>query len=223
MAGAVEKAYKQVRQQLLEGRLRPGEPLREEALACAVGVSRTPIREALRRLEQEGLIEYISNQGFVATIWEFDELKHLLEIRAHIEGYLSRITAERISSEQIDRLRALAESMIYEANKEDPDLALIADQNAQFHSLVLAAASCPRISSIASSVRDLSFVHRPNIKRNIIELRRSLSQHIDLVTAFEARDGDLVEAIMKAHILGSWRAVKLAYTSISETEVLESQ
>lgn len=214
MVSSVEHAYQEIRNRLLDGRLQPGEPLREEKLAGFIGVSRTPVREALRRLEQEGLIEYISNQGFTASIWELDELKHLLEIRAHIEGYLARITVERISPEQLETLSIRAQEMVAEINREEPDLELIAQLNASFHALMLEASSFTRISSIASSVRDLSFVHRPDVMRNVVELKRSLMQHLDIVSAIYAGDGELVEAITKAHILGSWQSVKRAYENL---------
>lgn len=217
MSGNVERAYNEIRQWLLDRTLKPGDPLREQSLAAEIGVSRTPLREALRRLEQEGLIEYIANHGFTVTIWELEELKHLLNIRASIEGYLSRLAVERANEAVVQSLRVLAEEMLREIDEPDPDYAMIADQNSEFHRIILDVSSQPRISRIASTVRDLSFLHRPYITRKLSEIKRSLVQHLDIVSAIEDRDPDLAEAMMKAHILGSWPSLLRAYETQEES------
>src|ERR1700682_3154662 len=94
-----------IREAILEGRLEPGARLKEEELARELGISRTPVREALLMLQAEGLIETVPNRGAVVRTHDADDLIDLYQLRALLEGYAARQAAARVSDEELDLLR----------------------------------------------------------------------------------------------------------------------
>src|SRR4051812_2162338 len=111
MAKAAETAYTVVRDGILSGNFARGERLREEELAGLAGVSRTPIREALRRLDAEGLVEFRPNRGARVTAWTTKELEDLYDARALLESRAARFAASRITADEIAELADLCARM----------------------------------------------------------------------------------------------------------------
>jgi DNA-binding GntR family transcriptional regulator len=99
-----ERAYNDLKSDLLSGRFAPGERLTEEHLAKSLGVSRTPVREALHKLESEGLVKPLESRGFYVALDSREELEDLFDIRAALEGYAIRLICEKISEETIGQL-----------------------------------------------------------------------------------------------------------------------
>ncbi|MEK6655708.1 MAG: GntR family transcriptional regulator, partial [Thermodesulfobacteriota bacterium] len=102
-----EKTYDYLKSNILSGRFVPGERLAEEHLAEELGVSRTPVREALHKLEQEGLIEPLESRGFCVPHDSPEEIEDLFDIRTVLEGYTLKIICERITDEQIEKLEEM--------------------------------------------------------------------------------------------------------------------
>src|SRR5215203_6092246 len=101
MARAAEAAYGIIREGILSGELARGQRLREEELALRAGVSRTPVREALRRLDAEGLVDFTPNRGARVTAWSERELEDVYEARALLESYGARLAATRVTAEEL--------------------------------------------------------------------------------------------------------------------------
>jgi DNA-binding GntR family transcriptional regulator len=111
MSNAAERAYQAIRQRIMDGSFAPGAALREEMLAAEIGVSRTPVRDALRRLLADGLVESTRNRGtFVAEITT-DNLLEVHQLRAMLEGFAARRAAARITAGELAELRRLADAM----------------------------------------------------------------------------------------------------------------
>src|SRR6202050_3223278 len=106
---AAERAYSAVRDGILQGRYNAGSRLTEQELASALGVSRTPVREALRRLHAEGLVEFEPNHGAVVALFELEDAEEIFELRALLEPISARRAAERVTAPIIAQLRVLAE------------------------------------------------------------------------------------------------------------------
>lgn len=210
-SSAVEKAYSEIRARIISGVLPQGARLIEEDLAVDVGVSRTPVREAVRRLAQEGMVELTPNIGAVVAKWSVDDLVQLFDLRATLESSVAALAAERISDATVATLRTLARTMEVTLNEGGSQfLERIAQLNDNFHKTILAAADSPRLSRLMGQLVELPIVLRTFNCYSEDQLRRSLGHHIELVAAFEARDPVWAEAVMKAHVLSAKHALVAA-------------
>jgi DNA-binding GntR family transcriptional regulator len=209
MSNAVEKAYAEIRDAIHAGRFPPGAHLKEGELADLIGVSRTPIREALRRLNAEGAVKFMRNHGAFVADWSLDEIKEIFDLRAMLEGYAVERAAERASPEQVVRLRHLAEEMLALEAKGTPDaLSRIAEANGEFHRLIIQAAGTQRLSLMMAQVVEVPLVLRTFHRYNADALRRSLRHHMEIVSAFEVRDGAWAGSVMRSHIAAAWHAIE---------------
>ncbi|MFV3126838.1 GntR family transcriptional regulator [Niveispirillum sp. KHB5.9] len=209
MSNAVEKAYAEIRDAIHAGRFPPGTHLKEGELAEIIGVSRTPIREALRRLNAEGAVRFMRNHGAFVADWSGDEIKEIFDLRAILEGYAAEQAAVRATPEQIAHLRVLAEEMLtLEATGTADALGRIAEANAEFHRLITQAAGTHRLTTMMAQVIEVPLVLRTFHRYNAEALRRSLRHHMEIVDAFEVRDGAWAGSVMRSHIAAAWHAIE---------------
>ena len=206
MSKASDRAYAQIRNMILSGALPPGEQIREEQLAERCGVSRTPVRDALRRLEAELFIRRSESQRSFVADWSLGDVEEAFALRTMLEAHAAKRAAERISWDQLERLK-LANAAIRRAiDCAVPDVPTFLDQNRQFHAIVLEAAASPRLSAMLSQVVEQPVVLRTALHYDRANLARSLHEHEELVIAFDRRDGDWAEAIMTGHIRRAFHA-----------------
>ena len=200
MSKASDTAYRFIRGEILSGALEPGGPLREEALAAAIGVSRTPVREALRRLEAERFVTRSGSQrSFVATL-SADDIAEGFTLRTMLEGHAAERAAERVSRGDLDALAlhnraigdALAGAMI--------DTAAFVEHNRAFHAVVVAAAGSERLAAMLATVVEQPVVLRTARHYDRDAVERSHAEHDELIVAFRRGDRDWAKAVMTAHI-----------------------
>lgn len=204
MAAAVERAYLTIREGIVSGAYAPGAHLTAQGLAGASGISRTPVREAMRRLHAEGLISFIPNRGaFVTRLDERDVVK-IYDLRVVLEGYAAETAAREASPAQIADLEALARVMTAVG---DSDIDQIAGLNNDFHKRIVLAAANPRLEASLASIVEAPLVLRTFRRYSPGELRRSVSQHLELVEAISARDGLWARSVMTSHILAGRNAL----------------
>ena len=209
MPRAADHAYRLLKERILQGSLAAGDPLGESELAASLAVSRTPVRDALRRLQAEGLVQQEPNRGARVTDWSGD-VAELYELRMLLEGHAARRAATRLEDPQVDRLAELCGLMEHAAQDgAGPDVDRIAMLNAQFHRIILSAASSSRLSALTSTVIELPLVLRTFQRYARRDLLRSFAHHRELVDAFRARDPAWAESVMRSHISAA-RAVLLA-------------
>lgn len=200
---AAERAYAAVRDGILHGKYEGGSRLTETDLAQAAGVSRTPIREALRRLHAEGLVHFEPNHGAVVALFEAEDAEEIFELRALLEPISARRAAERASSAVIAELRALAEQQRSHAVRRGKGhLVRVGELNDRFHRLIQQAAASARLAKALAGLIEAPLILRTFGQYSPAELERSADQHLELVRAFEARDPSWAQSIMHAHILG---------------------
>jgi DNA-binding GntR family transcriptional regulator len=205
-------AYKVIRSLILEGRFIPGERLKEEELTDLCGVSRTPVREALRRLALEGLVVLTPHQGAqVAEIGEI-ELQEIYALRAMIESHAAGRAAKRIALSAIARLKVLAgqmEDAVAQAvrRRQTKLYERYTTANSEFHRIIMEAADSPRLSAMATLVVEVPLILRTLARYSESELSRSLHHHRELIEAFEARDEDWASSVMRCHIRAAAQAV----------------
>lgn len=193
-----------VRGLILRGEYAPGERLGEVELAQLLGVSRTPVREALRRLSAEGLVDITPNKGARVVDHTAEDLEHVFLLRAQVEGLGARLAAGRISDAALDELQASAEQMAAHAMPgPDQDLELVYGLNARFHALVVAATG----SNVLPTVVD-GLVHTGAVLRTLHgfdddAMRRSTQHHLEIVAALRAHDGLWAESVMRSHLMSA--------------------
>lgn len=209
MAKAAQKAYTLVRTRILNGDYPPSLRLTEQEIADASGVSRTPVREALQRLQNEGLVRVTTNQGAVVVDWSDDDANEVFELRALLEPFGAARAAERITAEGIETLRALAEAQFDESRKRKPGYTeRIGDLNSRFHRTLHEFAESPRLSMMMPMLVEAPLVMRTFNKYDATELLRSASHHLEIVAALEAGDAEWAAAIMRSHIHAAQHSIQ---------------
>ncbi|GAA3023213.1 GntR family transcriptional regulator [Streptosporangium longisporum] len=186
---------------ILAGQYVPGDRLGEAELAETLGVSRTPVREALRRLQAEGLVEIAANRGARVVEYPREDLETIFELRARIEGLAARQAAAVATAADCDRLHRVALDLRDRA--EQGDVEAVYRLNADFHGdLVRLGGSAVLAQSISS------LVHSPVLLRTYgafdeEAMRRSVNHHIEIAAAVRAGDPEWAEAVMRAHLFSA--------------------
>ena len=195
---ASEGAVELIRDAILDGRLAPGERLKEGRLAEDLRISRTPVREALRALQAEGLIEFTSYQGATVRSYDAADLDDMYRLRALLEGHAASCAADRITSEE---LRALTESCgRLSALGPNADVKELGAENLVFHNTILAAAGSDRLTGFLRSVIEVPLVYKSYIWFSPNQKMASELAHRQIVDALAARDGAAADTLMKTHI-----------------------
>ncbi len=211
MSKASEAAYRRIRAEILAGGLVPGEQLREEQLAEACGVSRTPVREALRRLEAERFVRRSDSQRTFVNDWSFEEVEEGFGLRAMLEGRAAARAATRISDENMTQLDEHNRSIRCAISLTKADVGAFLDHNRGFHAIVLEAAGSPNLSQLLAGIVQQPIVARTARQYDQSQIGRSLAEHEELVLAFRRRDPVWAEAVMTAHIRRAFHAYSDAY------------
>ena len=215
MSKAADRAYQFIRGEILAGTMTPGEQLREETLADACGVSRTPVREALRKLEAEHLIQRNDSQrSFVATL-SLDDIAESFALRAMLEGHAAARATERIKPDQLTSLEAHNAAIRRAITGTTPDVALFLEHNREFHAVVTDAAGSERLTRLLASIVEQPVVLRTARRYNRAQLERSLAEHEELVMAFRHRDPEWAKAVMIGHIRRAFHVYSDALTATS--------
>ncbi len=217
MSRASDHAYHHIRTDILSGVLKPGEQLREEHLAEACGVSRTPVREALRRLETEHFVRRSDSQRTFVADWSFDEVEEGFVLRAMLEGRAAARAAIRIKDAEIDRMDAENSAIGLLAQRPVFDILAFLDHNRAFHALVLEAAASKRLSGLLGGIIEQPIVLKTARQYDREQVLRSLAEHEELVLAFRRRDPSWAKAVMTAHIRRAFHAYSDAFRAQRET------
>lgn len=206
MSKASERAYTQIRGLILSGELPAGSQLGEEALAERCGVSRTPVRDALRRLEADLLVKRNESQRSFVAGWSLDDVTDSFELRAMLEGHAARRAAERMSDERMSSLRETNRRIGQAVRGTPPNVAAFLEHNRVFHALILEAANSPRLAALLGTLIEQPVVWRTAHHYGRDALLRSHGEHEELLAAFARRDGAWAEAVMAAHIRRAFHA-----------------
>ena len=194
-----EKTYEYLKSNIFSGRFIPGERLAEEHLAEELGVSRTPVREALHKLEQDGLIEPLESRGFCIPRDSEEEIEDLFELRAVLEGYTLKIICGRISEEQIATLDGLvdkAEDALRRQKIEE-----VFNWNTQFHDMLHdLVADKRRFHGLIVNMRKYVLRYRKDTLQYLGAAKRAIDGHRQILLALRLKECDLCERMMRSHI-----------------------
>lgn len=199
-----ERAYRAIRRRILDGVYDSHQFLREQSLAQALEISRTPVREALRRLVSEGWIEQIPHCGARVVEWTREDAEEVFELRSILESHAARRAATRMAGPDCDRLAQLVDAMeALAASSQEDAREDIAPLNDEFHRIILESAGSPRLQRLVSAIVQTPMTTRSFQRYDARELARSMSQHRDIVRAIREADGTWAAATMRAHILAA--------------------
>ncbi|MCB4822008.1 GntR family transcriptional regulator [Roseicella aerolata] len=202
MLSLAERAYRRLRDAIVQGVLPAGSRLSERSLAASLGISAQPVREALRRLEQDGMVITLPRRGTVVAEFGPERQAEMGRIRAALEGAAAGIAARRAAAEALAALAAQLQAMREATAAGRPEQ--ISEANERFHALIHAATENAFLIRSLAALRAFDHFGRARaLNSTPQELPRALEEHAGILAALEARDPDLAETRMRAHVLRS--------------------
>lgn len=198
---AADQVYHSLREDILSGKLLPNERMTEMMIADALSVSRTPVREAVKRLIMEGFVSRVPGEGLRVVGLGPDDIEQIFQIRLMLETYAVRRAAMHATEIQIAELHELADTAHARTPpKSNADLQYLSDCNARFHKLIMEAACSPRITTMLTSAIDVGLVLRTYHMYSDRELVRSSRHHQEIADAIAARAPDWAASVMTSHL-----------------------
>jgi DNA-binding GntR family transcriptional regulator len=209
MSAAADHAYQVIRTKIFEGELKSGQRLKEAELSSVCDVSRTPVREALRKLAADGLVRILPNSGAIVAQWSESDIQDIYSVRVRLEVLAASLAAERRTDDDLQKLQTCADEMKAAAQSRNPhdNDSEIARLNSEFHHLIISAARSRALAAAASQVIEAPLMLRTFRRYEPERLMRSVSDHLELVAAIRARDTALAGSLMGAHILSGLRTL----------------
>lgn len=200
LSKASDQAYLELRARILSGELAPGTQLKEEELATICGVSRTPVRDAIRRLETELFVRRTDSQRSFVAEWTLEDIEEVFTLRGMLEGYAVRRAAIRATESQIARLAGINEDLRAVLDAPSLDVQAFLAANARFHSLILEIAASDRLAALLGRLVMQPVVQQTAMAYGREQLSRSYNEHTEITAALAQGDPDWAEALMIAHI-----------------------
>lgn len=200
MSRATDRAYAEIRSLILSGDAAPGEQLKEEQLADICGVSRTPVRDALRRLEAElYVVRSDSKRAFVAD-WSRADVDEMFTLRGMLEAHAAARAATRFDEATLQRLCECNARLEQAVLGDTPDISAFLDANREFHRIIVDTAQSERLGRILAILVEQPIVRRTAVRYGREQLAKSAREHQELIQAFEARDPEWARSVMTSHI-----------------------
>ncbi|OXM87727.1 GntR family transcriptional regulator [Paenibacillus rigui] len=197
---AKERALSQIQRWIIDGTIQPGEKLIDAELAEALGVSRTPVREALQLLEVQGLVEMHPGKDTKVRTIEKDDILKMYPTLAALHALAAELATGLILPAQIEQLKELNARFSEAIEREQPYQAMEWDE--QFHNLIVEASDNPYIASYSASlqihIRRFKYVF---LKQPVTGTRSSVEEHAALIDALEQKDAGTASAVMKQNLI----------------------
>ncbi len=190
--------FKTLRQAILRGELKPGERLLEIHLADKLGVSRTPIREAIRKLELENLVVMIPRKGAVVADITEKSLRDVLEVRRALEALAVKLACEKIQEDDIEELKTAAKE--FEAALKKGDVTVFAEADVKFHDIIYRATDNERLIQLLYNLREQMYRYRVEYLKREESHATLLAEHQDIIQKIAARDEAAAVEAVCAHI-----------------------
>lgn len=202
--------FKTLRQAILKGDMEPGERLMEITLANKLGVSRTPIREAIRKLELEGLVHMVPRKGAVVASISEKDMRDVLEVRVTLEELVVKLAIQNMEESDIDLLKRTARN--FESAVIARDIVDIVEADVMFHDVIYNKTNNGRLIQIINNLREQMYRYRLEYVKDARTHSILISEHQDIIAALEKRDVDEAKNAVRQHIVnqekGIVRAIK---------------
>lgn len=187
-----------LREMIMSAELREGDKIKENELCDLMGISKTPLREALRVLSAEGLIRLIPNRGAYVTTPTFEEIKEMFDVMSVLEGVCARTATEKMNATDFSKLEQLHKKL--EENFRRTDQKEYIHQNNSFHALVQELAGNNTLNQIVNGLRQKILLYRFQSLNLPGRFAQSIREHRDLLAAFRKRNPQQAEMLMKSHL-----------------------
>jgi len=195
--------YEQLREAILKGELKPGERIIEKDYADRLNISRTPIREALRKLETEGFVEYIPRKGVVVKSFNVNDIKEIYEIRKVLECFAVRKAIENIDDSSMEKLKATVEQMYL--LEEQGDIKGVFEICQEFNEVIFNATGMPRLVDIINTLKEfIERFRRVTMSKSYRRLE-AIKEHKGIYEAIIERDIEKAEKLVYEHLTNSER------------------
>lgn len=204
-----EHVFEYLRQEIIKGTIPAGDRLVESRMAQTLGVSRTPVREAIHKLEREGFVSKQPKGGFVVLGLDREDIEETFGIRSVLEGYAARLATIKHKPIELDALEEKIDE--YQRLLHQGDLEALPEVNTQFHDLLYALSRSPKLVKMINGLRDQIFRFRQIILKQEEMARVSHEDHRRMLALIRKRDTDRVEQMVREHILRGQEAVLREY------------
>jgi len=201
-----EVVYQRLKESVIRGDFSPGSKLVETQISKELGVSRTPLREAISRLGQEGLLEVFPRRGTFVRRQSVNEILEGLEIREALEGLAARLAARHATPEIIQKMKGCFSDL--SPKNVEKSIRDYAQQNVRFHHLVIQASQNRRLIGIIRNLYDQMDMVRLHTIVLPGRARKSLAEHREIIRLIEKKKGDLAEKRLRLHIRDLRKAVR---------------
>lgn len=196
------RVFQTIREDILNGKYKENEELRENTLGKELGVSRTPVREALRQLELEGLVSIIPNRGAYVTGISHKDIWDIYKIRSLLEGLCARWAAEHIKETQLEDLEETIFLSEYQMKKESGfNLEQVASLDTRFHAILYEASDSRILSHVLTDFHNYVQAARKSSIVSEDRARKSIREHRQILRAIRDRDPDMAEQLANEHIM----------------------
>ena len=203
--GLHEEVAVRLRAMLVEGRIAPGGKLNERELCEMLKVSRTPLREAIKLVAAEGLVDLLPNRGAIAVKLTESDVLHAFEVLAQLEGLSGELAAQRITTAELAEIKAMHYEML--ACFARKDLPGYYQRNAEIHAAINAAAKNPVLTKLYREVNARVQSLRFRTNQNQAKWKSAVKEHEQMLAALEAHDGARLRAVLVEHLLRKRDAV----------------
>ena len=198
--------FNTLREAILKGELKPGERLMEIQLASKLGVSRTPIREAIRMLEQEGLAVTMPRKGAEVAKMTLKDMEDVLEIREALDELASQVACQRITEEQLLRLKD--RKQVFEHSLKSGDVKLIAEADVRFHDVIYEATGNPKLVNLLSNLREQIYRYRVEYIKASENYPVLIKEHEAIYHSLAERNEEAAVLAIREHVVNQATAVK---------------
>ncbi len=203
------RVFQKIRGDILNGKYKENDELRENTLGRELGVSRTPVREALRQLELEGLVTIIPNRGAYVTGISRKDIWDIYMVRSHLEGLCARWAVEHITEKQFDELEEILMLSEFQMNRESGfNVQQIAELDGRFHAILYEASGSRILKHILTDFHNYVQMARKSSIVSEERARKSVREHRQILRAIKERDTEMAEQLANEHILQVIRNLK---------------
>ncbi len=193
--------FQSIRDKILNGTYKEHEELREVALGKELGVSRTPVREALRQLELEGLVTIIPNKGAFVTGITQKDIQDIYEMRFMLEGLCARWATEHITEEQLEELEEIIFLSEFHSRRYGSSADQVTELDGRFHRVLYEASQSRMLSHVLTDFHRYSLMARRSSMVSEERARKSIREHKQILRAIRDKDANLAEQLANEHVL----------------------
>lgn len=193
-----EVIFNTLREAIIVGELKPGERLMEVQLADKMGVSRTPVREAIRKLELEGLVNMVPRKGAQVADLSVKDIMDVLEVRATLDGLATALSAQRITEEECKELKHINTQFINYMEKDNLQGSIKKD--VEFHDIIYRSSRNEKLIQIANNLREQVQRFRVIYLKDYISSKDIIKEHADIIEAVTNKNSTLSQEYAQKHI-----------------------